>query len=83
MALTDEQLKPFVGTYQGDNGLQVSSSAVGGGLQLTLKGQQFILEPFSDHEFRNVRFGFFFDFDRDGNRLVIHDAASTYTLHKV
>ncbi len=81
--LTDQQLEPFVGTYQDDNGLEVNSSAVSGWLQLKLKGQQFILEPFSDHEFRNVRFGFFFDFDRDGNRLVIHDAASIYTLHKV
>lgn len=81
--LTDRQLEPFVGTYQGDNGLQVSSSADSDRLQLKLKGQEFILEPFSDHEFRNVRFGFFFDFDRDGKQLVIHDAASTYTLHKV
>jgi D-alanyl-D-alanine carboxypeptidase len=81
--LTDQQLEPFVGTYQGDNGLQVSSSADSGRLELKLKGQQFILEPFSDHEFRNVRFGFFFDFDKNGKQLIIHDAASTYTLHKV
>jgi D-alanyl-D-alanine carboxypeptidase len=81
--LSNQQLEPFVGTYQGDNGLQVSSSADSGRLKLNLKGQQFILEAFSDHEFRNVRFGFFFDFERNGKQLVIHDAASTYILHKV
>jgi CubicO group peptidase (beta-lactamase class C family) len=81
--LSDRQLGKFVGTYEGGNDLRVSSSAVSGWLQLKLKGQQFVLEPYSDHEFRNVRFGFFFDFEKDGRQLVIHDAASTYSLHKL
>jgi CubicO group peptidase (beta-lactamase class C family) len=51
-------------------------------LVLETRGQQFTLDALSDREFRNVRFGFFFDFDKDGRQLVVHDAATTYWLHK-
>jgi len=80
--LSDRQLEPFAGTYEGDNGLQVSVSPVSGWLQFKLKDQLLIMEALSDHEFRNVRFGFFVEFSKDGKRLVVHDAASTYTLNK-
>lgn len=80
--LTSQQLQPFTGSYTGDNGLSVTVSADSGRLRLELKGQQFILSAYSDHEFRNIPFGFFFDFDETGSRLVIHDAASSYWLHK-
>jgi CubicO group peptidase (beta-lactamase class C family) len=80
--LTEQQLQPFTGTYTGDNGLQVTCSVTNGRLVLETKGQQFALEALSDHEFRNVRFGFFFEFDKDGKQIILHDAAVTYWLHK-
>lgn len=80
--LTDQQLQPFVGMYKGDGGLQISAAADSGRLVLVLKGRPFVAEAFSDHEFRNIPYGFFFDFDPDGKRLVIHDASSTYILRK-
>lgn len=82
VTLTETQLQPFTGNYAGDNGLQVKGSVVNGTLVLETKGQQFYLDALSELEFRNVRFGFFFDFDRDGQQLVVHDAATTYRLHK-
>ena len=36
----------------------------------------------SGREFHNVQFGFFFEFDQDGKQLIVHDAATTYWLHK-
>ena len=82
VTLTERQLRPFTGTYAGDNGLQVKGSVVNGALVLETKGQQFYLDALSELEFRNVRFGFFFDFDPDGRQLAVHDAAVTYRLHK-
>jgi hypothetical protein len=49
---------------------------------LETKGEQFHLDALSEREFRNVRFGFFFEFDPDGRQLVIHDAGTTYRLQK-
>ncbi len=82
ITLTKQQLQAFAGTYAGDNGLQLTSSVINGGLALEVKGQQISLEALSDHAFRNVRFGFFLEFEKDGRQLVVHDAASTYWLHK-
>lgn len=80
--LDRQQMEHFTGSYAGDNGLSVTGSIVSGALVLTVKGQPFELEALSDHEFRNVRFGFFFDFDADGKVLVVRDAAQTYWLNK-
>jgi D-alanyl-D-alanine carboxypeptidase len=82
ITLTQQQLQPFIGIYTGDNGLQVTGTAVNGALVLETKGQQFSLDALSDHEFHNVRFGFFFEFDKDGKQLIVHDAATTYWLQK-
>ena len=82
ISLTEQQLQPFAGTYAGDNGLQVTSAVKDGRLVLTVKGQPFILDALSDHEFHNVRFGFFFEFDDQGKQLVINDAATTYWLKR-
>jgi len=82
ITLKQEQLQLFTGIYTGDNGLQVTGTVVDGALVLETKGQQFTLDALSAHEFHNVRFGFFFDFDKDGKQLVVHDAATTYWLHK-
>jgi len=82
VTLSQDQLQPYTGTYAGDNGLQVSSAINDGSLVLEAKGQQFALEAMSDHEFRNTRFGFFFEFEKEGQELVVHDAAVTYWLHK-
>jgi len=83
VTLSRDQLQPFTGTYAGDNGLQVTSAIENGSLTLAAKGQQFALEALSDHEFRNTRFGFFFEFGNGGQQLVVHDAAVTYWLHKL
>jgi len=72
----------LTGTYAGDNGLQVTATYTDNNLALETKGQRFTLEALSDREFRNTRFGFFFEFDNEGQQLVIHDAAVTYWLHK-
>lgn len=80
--LTNEQLQPYAGIYSDDNGLQVSDSIINGNLVLQTKGKQFAVEAFSDHEFHNAQFGFFFDFEDGGKELIIHDAATTYWLHK-
>ncbi len=82
VTLGEGKLQRLTGTYDGDNGLQVRASLVHGGLVLETKGQQFDLEALSEVEFRNVRFGFFFDFDGNGKELVVHDAAATYRLRK-
>ena len=83
VALTEQELKPFIGMYAGDHGLEVASAVVNGGLVLSVKGQQFTLDPLSDHEFWNVRFGFFFEFGDAGRHLAVRDAGTTYRLHKM
>jgi len=83
ITLRQDQLQPFTGTYAGDNGLQVTGAVNNGSLTLETKGQQISLEALSDHEFRNTRFGFFFEFENEGQQLVVHDAAVTYWLHKI
>jgi hypothetical protein len=60
----------------------VTATYTDNNLALETKGQRFTLEALSDREFRNTRFGFFFEFDNEGQQLVIHDAAVTYWLHK-
>ncbi len=82
VALTQQQLQTLTGVYAGDNGLQITCSVADTGLVLGTKGQQFALDALSDHEFRNVPFGFFFEFDPNSKRLTVHDAATTYWLHK-
>lgn len=82
VTLTQQQLQPLTGTYTGDNDLQVSSSIINGRLVIAVKGQPFALDALSDHEFRNVRFGFFFEFQDGGKQLVVHDVETTYWLHK-
>jgi len=82
VTLKQDQLQPLTGTYAGDNGLQVTAACNNSNLTFEVKGQQFDLEALSDHEFRNTRFGFFFEFENGGQQLVVHDAAVTYWLHK-
>ncbi|MBS1606971.1 MAG: beta-lactamase family protein [Bacteroidetes bacterium] len=82
VTLSQDLLQPYTGTYEGDNGLQLTGTITNGSLVLKVKGQQFPLEAMSDHEFRNTRFGFFFEFEKGGEQLVVHDAAVTYWLHK-
>lgn len=83
VTLTLQQMQPFAGAYAGNNGLEVSCSIADKALVIQVKGQPFQLEALSDHEFRNPRFGFFFEFNDGGKQLVIHDAAVTYWLHKL
>lgn len=82
VTVSEQQLQPLIGTYAGDNGLQVIATVVNGRLVLETKGQQFALEAMSDRRFRNIPFGFFFFFDKAGRELEIHDASVTYRLHK-
>lgn len=82
VTLKEPQLQRFTGIYADKNGLKVNAALTNGVLVLETKGQQFHLEALSELEFRNVRFGFFFNFDPDGRQLVIHDAGTTYWLRK-
>lgn len=80
--LSKEQEQPLTGNYTGDNVPELTCSLTNDSLSIGIKGQQFPLEALSDHEFRNVRFGFFFEFDPANKQLVVHDAATTYWLHR-
>jgi D-alanyl-D-alanine carboxypeptidase len=77
-------LNNYTGNYSSaDANMQVGVTNENGQLVLTTKGQLFRLIALSDHKFWNVAFGFFFEFRKDGDTLLIEDVDDAYELHKV
>jgi len=73
----------LTGNYSSaDRNIQVATTAVGGKLALSFKGQPFPLVALSDHEFWNVPFGFFFEFSENGEKLALHDVDDVYELRR-
>jgi D-alanyl-D-alanine carboxypeptidase len=76
-------LDMYTGNYNSADGtMAVTNTRDGNELTLTTRGQPFKLVALSDYEFWNVAFGFFFEFNADGSRLLIKDVDDVYTLHK-
>ncbi len=80
--LDSAQLKLFTGTYSASSGMQLSPRLENGKLLVTVKGKDFELTPISTNEFWNKPFGFFFWFDKDGQRLLLQDVDDVYDLHR-
>ena len=77
-------LAGYTGNYKSDDGnIRVSGTIDSGRLVLTFHGQQFSLIALSAQEFWNVPFGFFFDFSKGGDTLLVKDVDAVYELHKV
>lgn len=73
----------LAGSYSSaDKNIQVTTTAAGGKLVLSFKGQPFPLVALSDHEFWNVPFGFFFEFSENGESLALHDVDDVYELRR-
>jgi len=82
-AVAEQTLNNYTGNYSSaDGNMQVTNTIDGGKLLLTTRAQPFQLVALSDHEFWNVAFGFFFEFAKDGQTLLIRDVDDVYELHK-
>lgn len=83
VTLSASMLNTYIGNYSSDDGnMQVSVANDKGQLVLSTKGQPFSLITLSDHEFWNIAFGFFFEFENTGKQLLIKDVDDIYVLHK-
>ena len=83
VTLSASMLNTYIGNYSSDDGnMQVSVANDKGQLVLSTKGQPFSLVTLSDHEFWNIAFGFFFEFENTGKQLLIKDVDDIYVLHK-
>jgi len=83
VTLSASMLNTYIGNYSSDDGnMQVSVANDKGQLILSTKGQPFSLITLSDHEFWNIAFGFFFEFENTGKQLLIKDVDDIYVLHK-
>jgi len=83
VTLSASILNTYIGNYSSDDGnMQVSVANDKGQLVLSTKGQPFSLVTLSDHEFWNIAFGFFFEFENTGKQLLIKDVDDIYVLHK-
>ena len=76
-------LDTYAGNYSSDDGnMQVFVTNDNNKLVLTTKGQPFKVVNLSDHEFWNIAFGFFFEFENNGKQLLIKDVDDVYWLNK-
>jgi CubicO group peptidase (beta-lactamase class C family) len=80
--LNEKLLGQYTGTYSSQAGIQAITTLTGNQLILETRGQQFRLDALSEHEFWNVQYGFFFDFNKAGKQLVIKDVDDVYELDK-
>jgi D-alanyl-D-alanine carboxypeptidase len=84
VTLTKVLLDNYTGNYKSEDGnMQVTNTLDSGRLILTTRGRPFRLAALSAQEFWNVPFGFFFEFRKGGDTLLVKDVDDVYELHKV
>lgn len=77
------QLRAFTGVYGVSSGLQITNRVENNHLIVSVKNKDFELTPISPNEFWSKPFGFFFYFDKQGNRLLLKDVDQVYELSRL
>ncbi|MFD2870991.1 serine hydrolase domain-containing protein [Mucilaginibacter ximonensis] len=81
--LKNNELDVYIGTYTAKvPAIQVAVKKAGNHLQSETHGQVIDLIALGNNEFFSKAFGFFFDFDLAGKKMIIKDVEANYVLDK-